>query len=55
MIIFILELIHIWSDYISSFEYKTYLLAENQKIDFTWSNELEIIKACLFLLTKQSI
>lgn len=55
MLIFILEFIHIWSDCISGFEYKMYLLAENQKIDFTWSSDLEIIKAYLFLLTKQSI
>ena len=51
----ILEFTRIWSDTISGFEYKTCLLAENHKIDFTWSDELEIIKAYLFLLTKQSI
>lgn len=41
MLICILEFIHILSDCISGFEYKTYLLAENQKIDLIWSDGLE--------------
>lgn len=47
MLIFILEFIQGWSDCIGDFEYKAYLLGEKQKIYFTWSDELEIIKAYL--------
>lgn len=47
MLIFILEFIQGWSDCIGDFEYKAYLLGEKQKIYFTWSEELEIIKAYL--------
>lgn len=52
MLIFILEFIHGWSDCIGDFEYKAYLLGEKQKIYFTWSDELEIIKAYLCLADK---
>lgn len=45
MLIFFLKFIHIWRDCISCFQYKTYLLAENQKTDFAWSDELGNVKA----------
>lgn len=45
--------IHSWLKWLYCwFAYKAYLLGEKQKIDFTWSDELEIIKAYLCLADK---